>query len=343
MKIEDFDYLLDPNLIAQFPLKERSSSRLMCVDPLSQTIGDYSFSDILKWITEKDLLILNNTKVIPARLIGKKESGGQVEALLERMVSEQEIIVQLRVSKAPKLGSRIIFENAFRAEVVGQENQFFKLKIASEKTALELLEAYGKIPLPPYIARNPNKEDLSRYQTVYAKKQGAVAAPTAGLHFDKEILDRIAEQGTAIEYLTLHVGAGTFLPVRVENIDQHVMHSEWMEVSESLCEAVIACKARGGRVIAVGTTAMRALETASSSGKIQPFLGETRIFIKPGFQFQCVDSLITNFHLPKSTLLMLVSAFAGYELMCKAYQEAIAKKYRFFSYGDAMIIPFRAA
>jgi S-adenosylmethionine:tRNA ribosyltransferase-isomerase len=242
------------------------------------------------------------------------------------------------VSKAPKVGSKILLENTFSAEVLEVENQFFRLRILAEKSVLELLEEFGKIPLPPYIARNPYEKDLQRYQTVFAKERGAVAAPTAGLHFDTDLLEKIARQGTAIHYLTLHVGAGTFLPVRVADINQHQMHSEWMVVDESLCEAIRACKARGGRVIAVGTTVVRALETASQSGEIKSFHGETSIFIKPGYQFQCVDTLITNFHLPKSTLLMLVSAFAGFDLIQKAYHEAVSQKYRFFSYGDAMIL-----
>lgn len=336
--VDDFDYELDPALIAQFPLKERTKSRLMHVNPEDQGISHHEFKEIVQWISPKDLLVLNNTKVIPARLFGQKETGGQVECFIERILSDHEVMAQLRLSKAPKIGSRLLLENAFSVEVRESENSFFKLRILSEKPILELLEQYGKIPLPPYIARNPDKNDDQRYQTVFAKEKGAVAAPTAGLHFDADLLQKIEEQGTAIGYLTLHVGAGTFLPVRVSDINQHKMHSEFMVVGEELCEKIRACKARGGRVIAVGTTAMRALETASRSGEIKAFQGETAIFISPGFRFRCVDSLITNFHLPKSTLLMLVSAFAGFDLIQRAYREALQQKYRFFSYGDAMII-----
>lgn len=336
--VDDFNYELDPALIAQFPLSERTASRLMQVNPKEQSISHHQFKSIVQWISPKDLLILNNTKVIPARLFGHKETGGQVECLIERILNDHEVVAQLRVSKAPKIGSIIKLENAFSAEILDSEGQFFKLRILSEKPILTLLEQHGKIPLPPYIARNPDEKDLQRYQTIFAKESGAVAAPTAGLHFDANLLSQIAEQGTAIQYITLHVGAGTFLPMRVSDIRQHKMHSEFMVVDEALCESIRACRRRGGRVIAVGTTVMRALETASISGDIRAFKGETTIFITPGFRFQCVDALITNFHLPRSTLLMLVSAFAGFDLIRKAYQEAIREKYRFFSYGDAMII-----
>lgn len=337
-QVDDFNYELDPALIAQFPLPERTASRLMYVDPKGQAITHHQFSDVLGWISPKDLLVLNNTKVIRARLFGQKDTGGKIECMIERILNVHEVIAQLRVSKAPKVGSKILLENTFSAEVLEVENQFFRLRILAEKSVLELLEEFGKIPLPPYIARNPDEKDLQRYQTVFAKERGAVAAPTAGLHFDTDLLEKIARQGTAIHYLTLHVGAGTFLPVRVADINQHQMHSEWMVVDETLCEAIRACKARGGRVIAVGTTVVRALETASQSGEIKAFHGETSIFIRPGYQFQCVDTLITNLHLPKSTLLMLVSAFAGFDLIQKAYHEAVSQKYRFFSYGDAMIL-----
>ncbi len=337
-KIDDFNYELPIELIAQFPLEARTSSRLMALDRAQQKITHHQFSDILQWISPADLLVLNNTKVIPARLFGQKETGGQVECMIERILEDDEVIAQLRVSKTPKIGGKIFLENTFWAEVVDIENQFFKLRILSETSILELLDRHGKIPLPRYIARNPDENDLERYQTVFATQKGAVAAPTAGLHFDQALLNKIAEQGTAIRYLTLHVGAGTFIPVRVNDIRQHQMHSEFMEVSEALCEDIRSCKARGGRVIAVGTTVVRALETASKSGEIKAFRGETAIFITPGFTFHTVDVLITNFHLPKSTLLMLVSAFAGYDLIQRAYHEAVAQHYRFFSYGDAMII-----
>jgi len=336
-KTSDFDYDLPPELIAQFPQKRRTASRLLCVDPKVASIEHRQFVDVCDYICADDLLVLNNTKVIPARLFGQKESGGKIECLIERIINEQEALAHIRSSKSPKIGSKIILEEAFSATVIARKDDLFHLEIAGDKKWLDLLNNHGKIPLPPYIQRAPDESDLSRYQTVFAKHHGAVAAPTAGLHFDEAMLEKLQAKGVQIVYLTLHVGAGTFMPVRVDDLDNHIMHSEYMEVDQGAVEAIKACKKRGGRVVAVGTTVVRSLETASRDGALKPFQGDTQLFITPGFKFQCVDTLITNFHLPQSTLLMLVSAFAGYELTMKAYQEAVQERYRFFSYGDAMI------
>lgn len=336
-RTSDFDYQLPQELIAQYPLKDRAASRLLCVNKQTGSITASQFSEIANQIRPEDLLVLNNTKVIPARLFGVKKSGGKVECLVERIIDDHHIIAQIRASKSPKIGSELQLESAINARVIDRDESFFHLQIVNDEPILALLNQFGKIPLPPYIEREVETDDLQRYQTVYAKNLGAVAAPTAGLHFDEAILNKLKEQGTEIIYLTLHVGAGTYQPVRVDDLSQHKMHYEWMEVDEQACEAIQRCKARGGRVIAVGTTVVRSLETASRE-KLQPFSGETNLFITPGFQFNCVDAMITNFHLPKSTLLMLICAFGGFELMMQAYQQAIAGKFRFFSYGDAMFI-----
>ena len=282
--------------------------------------------------------MFNDTKVIPARLIGHKSSGGKVECLIERILAQQRVLAQLGVSKAPKLGSVIRFAAAFDATVIARRGGFYELEFMSDESALWLLEQYGEIPLPPYIKRSPDAADCNRYQTVYAKNKGAVAAPTAGLHFDENVLAAMRQKGVAMAAVTLHVGAGTFQPVRVESLDKHQMHQESIEVSPQTCQAIAACHARGGRVIAVGTTVVRCLETAARSGDMMSFSGDTDLFIYPGYQFRCVDALLTNFHLPRSSLLMLVSAFAGYELIMEAYREAVKQHYRFFSYGDAMLL-----
>lgn len=334
----DFDYELPKDLIAQYPLNNRSESRLMLGDTLNKTINHFKFKEIVNFLKPNDLLVLNNTKVIPARLFGNKQTGGRVECLVERILPENHILAHIRANKTVRLNSSIVFENGSQATVLAKINDLFELKINEETSVIDLLHQAGKMPLPPYIDRLPDQDDMERYQTVYAKKLGAVAAPTAGLHFDAELLASIEKLGISIAYLTLHVGAGTFQPVRSEKLEEHQMHYEWMEISQNTCEKIIHCKKNHGRVIAVGTTTVRSLETASKNGIILPYTGETNLFIKPGFQFQCVDALITNFHLPKSSLLMLVAAFTGHEFMRELYKEAILQQYRFYSYGDAMFI-----
>lgn len=334
----DFNYTLPADLIAQTPLSARTDSRLMVLNKIEQRIAHHQFSDIIDFIQPNDILVLNDTKVIPARLLGQKATGGQVECLVERISDQQTVIAQLRASKSPKPGSELIFSNgALSATMLRREGDFFVLRFDVEDI-LKALEQHGAMPLPPYIDRGATTADQTRYQTVFAEKIGAVAAPTAGLHFDEALLARIRARGVAIETVTLHVGAGTYQPVRVEDLSTHHMHSEWIAVTDKVVEAISSARHSGGRVIAVGTTVVRALETAALSGELLPYTGETDIFITPGTPFHCVDALVTNFHLPESTLLMLVSAFAGYDFMQKAYQAAIAERYRFFSYGDAMLI-----
>lgn len=337
MRKSDFQFDLPKELIAQSPSEERGASRLLVLDP-SGEVSDHQFSEILDCLLPNDLVVFNDTKVIPARLFGKKESGGKVELLVERVVDAHNVLAHLRASKAPKAGTRLQLEQGIEAEVTGRADALFKVRFDGSRDVIELLEQSGHLPLPPYIERADQAEDRERYQTVYARHQGAVAAPTAGLHFTDEMLQQIADRGIDSGFVTLHVGAGTFQPVRADNIEDHVMHSEWFEVSEALCEQIRATRAKGGRVIAVGTTVVRSLESASRSGQVEPFSGETDIFITPGYQFQTVDALLTNFHLSESTLLMLVTAFAGYEPVMNAYQHAIHQQYRFFSYGDAMLL-----
>jgi S-adenosylmethionine:tRNA ribosyltransferase-isomerase len=337
--VDDFDYRLDESLIAQEPLRERSASRMMHVSRSAGALKHDLFSSFIDYLAPGDLLVLNNTKVFPARLWGEKSSGGRVECLIERICSDRRVLAHLRANKSPKAGSRLLFsEGALEATVMGREGALFDLEFAVETDILSVLQEVGQLPLPPYIKRQPEKNDHDRYQTVIASKVGAVAAPTASLHFDEVTLASIRSLGVSIEEITLHVGAGTFQPVRVENLAQHHMHSEWIDVPQHVCDAIKRTRAQGGRVIAVGTTVLRALETISVSGEPVPYSGETDIFIYPGFTFQCVDALLTNFHLPKSTLLMLVSAFAGYKEIRAAYEEAVSASYRFFSYGDCMLI-----
>ncbi|MDH5393067.1 MAG: tRNA preQ1(34) S-adenosylmethionine ribosyltransferase-isomerase QueA [Gammaproteobacteria bacterium] len=334
MKTSDFKYELPAELIAQFPLKHRADSRLLVVK--GEELADQAFKNILEFINPGDLLVFNNTQVIPARLYGQKSTGGKIEILIERIVSSQTALAHIKASKAPKAGAHLIINDALSARVTGREGALFTLSFNC--ALLEALDQYGHIPLPPYIERDDEDSDFNRYQTVYGSVPGAVAAPTAGLHFDQAMLEAIKLKGIDSTEVTLHVGAGTFQPVRVDNILDHQMHSEYIEVSEQTAAKVKACHQRGGRVIAVGTTSVRSLESAASEGEIKAFAGDTDIFIYPGYQFKVIDALITNFHLPESTLLMLVSALAGYETMKKAYQHAVAEKYRFFSYGDAMYI-----
>lgn len=338
LNTSDFDYQLPEAQIARYPLSERSASRLLCLQKTNGKITHRHFYQLPQLLKAGDLLVCNNTKVIPARLFGKKESGGRVEVLVERIIDEHHVLAHVGASKTPKPGTLLLLEGGIKAVMLEREDELFKLEFTGDDTALQLLEHFGHIPLPPYINRSDEDADKQRYQTVFAKHKGAVAAPTAGLHFDDELMTTISQQGVNIEYLTLHVGAGTFQPVRVDNILEHKMHAEYIDVSAELCEKINMTRKQGGRVIAVGTTVVRALESAAKTGQLKPFQGDTDIFIYPGFKFQVIDAMITNFHLPKSTLMMLVSAFAGHETIMNAYQEAVNEKYRFYSYGDAMFI-----
>lgn len=338
MKLSDFHFDLPEELIAHYPPVNRTDSRLLCIDRGTGDIKHRQFTDFISLLKPEDLLVFNNTRVIPARLFGHKESGGKVEVLLERVMANNQILAQVRVSKAPKPSSFIIFSATAKAEILGREGDFFILAFPENLALMSLLDEIGHMPLPPYIKRDDELSDRERYQTVYSEKQGAVAAPTAGLHFDEALIEEIVNKGIATAKVTLHVGAGTFQPVRSEKIEDHDMHSEYLEVEQEVCEKVNACRARGGRVIAIGTTAVRCLETASRSGEILPYKGDTDIFIYPGYEFKSVDALLTNFHLPESTLIMLVSAFSNRDNILRAYNEAIKEKYRFFSYGDATFI-----
>lgn len=337
MQIADFDYQLPSELIAQQPLPDRAASRLLCLDKTHGVCKHQQFSNLGTFLRQGDLLIFNNTKVIPARLFGQKQTGGQIEILIERIVSTDTAWAHVRASKAPKIGSKLFVADS-QLQVIGREEALFKLQITAPLTLMDLLTQQGHMPLPPYIMREDNNQDLKRYQTVYASQEGAVAAPTAGLHFTEQLIADLQRQGVNTAYLTLHVGAGTFQPVRVDNIHEHHMHKEWINVSQNIIDQIKQTKQAGGRVIAVGTTVVRSLETAVRDGELQAYQGDTDIFIYPGFEFKVIDSLITNFHLPKSTLLMLVSALAGMENIKQAYQAAIEERYRFFSYGDAMLI-----
>ncbi len=341
MKLSDFSFTLPEHLIARYPSPERSASRLLCLDGNSGEIQHKQFRDMLSLVEPGDLLVFNNTRVIPARLMGQKDSGGQVEVLIERMLQNNEVLAHVRASKSPKPGTQLLLEGAIRVRVLGRRDALFHLCFDHDDNVLSLLEQYGHMPLPPYIDRPDEASDRERYQTVYGVKPGAVAAPTAGLHFDDAILAALREKGVELAFVTLHVGAGTFQPVRVDDITQHQMHAEYAEVDHSVVEQVLRAKAAGKRVIAVGTTSMRSLESAaqgSADGQIAPFFADTEIFIYPGFKFRVVDAMFTNFHLPESTLMMLISAFAGRDKVMHAYAEAIAHEYRFFSYGDSMFI-----
>ena len=337
MKRTDFEFILPDELIARQPAVTRTGSRLMTLDGSTGAVGHHAFSQIGDFLNAGDLLVFNNTRVVPARLFGHKASGGKVEVLFERKLTEHTFLAHVRASKAPKPGMQIVLESGATLTMLRRHDDLFELECRGHEV-FSLLHECGHIPLPPYIDRADEASDRERYQTVYAKAPGAVAAPTAGLHFDQPLLDALAEKGVESGFLTLHVGAGTFQPVKVDEILQHKMHSEWIDVPADLVQQIRATKANGGRVIAVGTTSLRSLESASLSGELQAFQGDTDIFIYPGFRFKTVDALITNFHLPGSTLLMLVSAFAGREHVLHAYQTAIDERYRFFSYGDAMFI-----
>jgi S-adenosylmethionine:tRNA ribosyltransferase-isomerase len=338
MRVSDFEFELPPHLIAKYPTPDRTASRLLHLNATTGEIAHYHFSDLIDLLDPKDLLVFNNTRVIPARLFGQKATGGKLEILLERILDERRALVQLRTSKSPKPGAQLYLDGSDAVvEVEGRQDAFFILNFPAPGV-LPIIKSVGHIPLPPYIDRADETADAERYQTVFAEEDGAVAAPTAGLHFDDALLERIKDKGVSSTKLTLHVGAGTFQPVRVDNVLEHKMHTEQLEVPQSACDDVAACQERSGRVIAVGTTSVRSLESASRSGKLEPMTGETDIFIYPGFEFQTVDAMITNFHLSGSTLMMLVGAFAGVEVMKHAYQVAIKEEYRFFSYGDSMFI-----
>lgn len=337
MRVAHFQFDLPDELIARYPLPERRASRLLVLDGPSGAIAHKQFTDLLDYLRPGDLMVFNNTRVIPARLFAKKATGGKVEVLVERVLAADRVLAHVRSSKAPKVGSSIELDGSAQATLLARHDSLFEWQFS--EPVLPLLERIGHMPLPPYMERADECSDHERYQTVYAEHAGAVAAPTAGLHFDEQLLASIRELGVATAFVTLHVGAGTFQPVRVDNIQDHKMHHEWLEVNQQVVDAVAACKARGGRVIAVGTTSVRSLESATqATGELQAFAGETDIFLYPGRSFNVVDALVTNFHLSESTLLMLVAAFAGYPEIMEAYRSAVEQRYRFFSYGDAMFI-----
>ncbi len=338
MRRQDFHYELPEDLIAKQPAPQRSGSRLLSVDGGTGALTHKQFTEIPDLIDAGDLMVFNDTRVIPARVFAQKETGGKVEILLERVLDRQRVTAHVRASKAPKVDSALLLEDDTRVAVRGRRESLFELEFCGADAALDVLDRIGHMPLPPYIDRLDGAQDRERYQTVYGRHKGAVAAPTAGLHFDEALLERLRRKGVELAFVTLHVGAGTFQPVRVNDIREHQMHAEVMALSPSVCESVKRVRAAGKRVIAVGTTSVRCLETAARSGELLPYQGETNIFIYPSFEFRVVDALITNFHLPESTLLMLVSAFAGYRHTMQAYREAVAVRYRFFSYGDAMFI-----
>jgi S-adenosylmethionine:tRNA ribosyltransferase-isomerase len=338
LTVDDFDYPLPPELIAQHPAPERASSRLLRLDATG-ALADHVFADLPRFLRAGDVLVFNDTRVIKARLLGRKASGGRVEALIERVLSADEALAHVRASKTPKPGSVLAFEGGLDAEVLGRDGELFRLRFRGCESVFDALERHGSVPLPPYIEHAANAADEARYQTVYARTPGAVAAPTAGLHFDQALLDRLRAMDVTLAFLTLHVGAGTFQPVRAERIAEHHMHSEWYDIPTATAAAVAAARAAGRSVVAVGTTSLRALEAAAArDGRVAAGPNDTALFITPGYRFRAVDRLITNFHLPRSTLLMLISAFAGIAPVRRAYAHAVAQRYRFFSYGDAMLI-----
>ncbi|GLX81346.1 tRNA preQ1(34) S-adenosylmethionine ribosyltransferase-isomerase QueA [Thalassotalea eurytherma] len=343
MRVADFSFDLPEHLIARYPKAQRTASRLMALDGNTGDISHQTFPDVLSHLAPGDLLVFNNTRVIPARMFGQKASGGKLEVLVERILDEHSVLAHVRCSKSPKPGSEIILEGEVNVTMVARHDALFELKFNHDENVLNILERIGHMPLPPYIDRPDEDSDKERYQTVYNEKPGAVAAPTAGLHFDDELLEKIKAKGVELAFVTLHVGAGTFQTVKVDDVKDHVMHAEYVEVSEQVVEQIKQTKARGGRIIAVGTTSVRSLESAAKSAldagtELAPYYQDTSIFITPGYNWQLVDGLITNFHLSESTLLMLVSAFSGYEHIMAAYKEAVANEYRFFSYGDAMFL-----
>jgi S-adenosylmethionine:tRNA ribosyltransferase-isomerase len=338
MRTQDFDFYLPSDLIAQHPAEKRSGSRLLHLDGNNGQLTDSAFSNLTHWLRPNDLIIFNDTRVIKARLFGQKATGGNVEVMIERALNDHEALAQVRASRSPKAGTRLLLEGAIEAVVLGRDDDLFHLQFLHSAPIYDLLEQYGHLPLPPYITHAAESEDESRYQTVYAKHAGAVAAPTAGLHFDEAMLSNLEAMGVNTAYVTLHVGAGTFQPVKVDEISAHKMHSERYHIPEETVSLIQQTKQSGGRVLAIGTTALRALESAAQHGTLAAGGAETSIFITPGHSFNIVDRLLTNFHLPKSTLMMLVSAFAGHGHVMAAYQHAVEQQYRFFSYGDAMLI-----
>ncbi len=344
MRVTDFSFDLPDELIARYPMANRTSSRLLSLEGDTGLLVDNQFTDILSMVNPGDLMVFNNTRVIPARLFGQKITGGKLEVLVERMLDDKRILAHVRCSKSPKVDSIICLDGGYEMKMLGRHDALFELELQSDKTILEVLEEVGHMPLPPYIDRPDEDADKERYQTVYNQNPGAVAAPTAGLHFDDALLKALSDKGVDTAFVTLHVGAGTFQPVKVDNILEHKMHSEWAEVSQEVVDKVAQTKANGKRVIAVGTTSVRSLESAAkaSEGELKEFCSDTDIFIYPGYEFKIVDAMVTNFHLPESTLIMLLSAFAGFDEVKNAYQHAIAQKYRFFSYGDAMFVTKKA-
>ncbi|WP_241571401.1 tRNA preQ1(34) S-adenosylmethionine ribosyltransferase-isomerase QueA [Rosenbergiella nectarea] len=343
MRVADFNFALPESLIAHYPQPERSACRLLSLDGPSGELQHGVFTDVLDKLQPGDLLVFNNTRVIPARVYGQKASGGKLEMLMERMLDDKRVLAHVRASKAPKPGTELLLGDTLevRATMVARHDTLFEIEFHDSREVLDILNHIGHMPLPPYIDRPDEEADRELYQTVYSAKPGAVAAPTAGLHFDQPLLDALRQKGIETAFVTLHVGAGTFQPVRVESIEDHIMHAEYAEVPQEVVDAVLACKARGNKVVAVGTTSVRSLESAAKAADnalIAPFFDDTQIFIYPGYQYQVIDALITNFHLPESTLIMLVSAFAGYKNTMHAYQQAVVQQYRFFSYGDAMFI-----
>ncbi len=345
MRVADFSFELPESLIAHYPLPGRSSCRLLSLDGPTGALTHGTFTDLLEKLNPGDLLVFNNTRVIPARMFGRKASGGKIEVLVERMLDDKRVLAHVRASKAPKPGAELLLgeDESVRATMTARHDALFEIEFHDPRAVLDILNDIGHMPLPPYIDRPDEASDRELYQTVYSEKPGAVAAPTAGLHFDEPLLEKLRQKGVEMAFVTLHVGAGTFQPVRVDSIEDHIMHSEYAEVPQDVVDAVLACKARGNRVIAVGTTSVRSLESAAKAAKdalIAPFFDDTQIFIYPGYQYSVTDALITNFHLPESTLIMLVSAFAGYKHTMNAYHEAVKAEYRFFSYGDAMFITY---
>lgn len=341
MRTSDFDFDLPDELIAQFPARERTGSRLLHLDGNSGAVEDGLFADLPRHLRAGDLLVFNDTRVIKARLRGVKESGGKVEILVERILDAHRVLAHVRASKSPRPGTRLVLEGGVQAEVLVRQEDLFELRFAGETPILELLERHGSLPLPPYITHAPDVVDEERYQTVYARQPGAVAAPTAGLHFDDAMIQKVQDMGVDVAFITLHVGAGTFQPIRTDNVAEHKMHSEWYAISPETIAKISATQARGGKVTAVGTTVLRALESAAHDGGLKAGSGETDIFITPGYRFRVAERLLTNFHLPRTTLIMLVAAFGGTENIRQAYRHAIAQRYRFFSYGDAMLIERR--
>ncbi len=336
MQASEFDYPLPQELIAQYPTEERAASRLLVVDSASKSLTDSLFADLPTLLRPGDLLVFNDTRVIRARLFGNKDTGGQVEILIERILSATNALAQVRASKSPKLDTILNLAGGNAAKVIGRDNDFYNLEF--ESPVAPFLEKYGEVPLPPYLSRDAEPQDIERYQTVYARHDGAVAAPTAGLHFDEQMLQTIEQKGVRHTFVTLHVGAGTFQPLRKEHIEANRLHAERLVIGDQTCQEVARTRREGGRVIAIGTTSVRALESAAANGELEPVDGETELFIVPGYRFKCVNALVSNFHLPQSSLLMLVAAFAGTECILDAYRHAVGVRYRFFSYGDAMFI-----